>query len=114
MRDFKLRRRFNEFVKNGGGGGGSAGGGFVVTFEQTGDWQYTSDKTSGELYDAINSGSAVMGIEIRNGSKYTCGIFAKLNEDGQYVEEIQLSGNTGTGAPITAGSREATTWGIQD
>lgn len=112
MRDFKLRRRFNKFVKNGGGGG--AGGGFVITFEKTGDWQYTSDKTSGELYDAINSGSAVMGIEIKYDRRVTCGIFATLNEDGQYVEEVQLSGNTGAGAPITAGSREATTWGIQD
>ena len=112
MRDFKLRRRFNKFVKNGGGGG--AGGGFVITFEKTGDWEYTSDKTSGELYDAINSGSAVMGIEIVYGSKYTCGVIALLNEDGQYVEQVQLSGASGVGGPITASSREATTWGIQD
>lgn len=54
MRDFKLRRRFNKFVKDGGAGGGGAGGGVMrVKFNEDGT---ALDKTWQEISDCFANG----------------------------------------------------------
>lgn len=62
MRDFKLRRRFNKYVKD-NPGGGSGGGGEVFVVNVTNGATpgvFTFDKTFNEIFNARNSGQTIM------------------------------------------------------